>query len=61
MKLTIILIIISCFFLQSCTVQEEKMLKRRAVLFFDPLYYFSHPQGPCIEIRNVIECNWSTQ
>lgn len=61
MKLNIILTMITCFLLQSCTAQEEIMLKKNTVLFFDPLYYLSHSQGPCIEKRDVIECNWNTQ
>ncbi|EGT9239791.1 hypothetical protein JE380_004182 [Salmonella enterica] len=61
MKNKITSIVLVCFLLQSCTGQEEKILKVNTILFFDPLYYFSHDQGACIEKRKVIECDWSTQ
>lgn len=61
MKSNSILMLLLCLFLQSCSTQEEKILKRNTVLFFDPLYYLSHYQGPCIEKSDIIECHWRTQ
>ena len=61
MKSRIILTLLLCFLLQSCSTQEEKELKHNTILFFDPVYYLSHYQGPCIEISDIIECNWITQ
>ncbi|EAN3408740.1 hypothetical protein EBG57_23905 [Salmonella enterica] len=61
MKSYSILTFLLCLFLQSCTAPEEKILKQNTVLFFDPLYYLSHYQGPCIEKSEIIECHWHTQ
>lgn len=46
------------FLLQACTAADENQLKRNTILFFDPVYYMYKPKYPCVDIKDVIECNW---
>lgn len=52
------IVLYSIILLQSCASTEGRELERNTLLFFDPIYYLNSIQGPCVEKKDIIICDW---